>query len=285
MFRLRNPFVFNAETAPPPRVEVQPHPDILALRNGMKLPSRFKVEVSSPPEMEKDKKQCWLFEYGEGMYQMPNHGILENAEYVQPALTKASFVLWNKLQGRHTFPIALKTRGVQRAPIFGQLYRVPKKDIPSIDNHRWNGVYFGRKEAQVMLPWNKTITVHGDGVQPQTFSSRAYRPFNVWMYVGNPLTWMPKIRWDHEFWKRGGNCFKQAELTQNWELNKKVYVFDTDDVCKRNWPLNDLRFFRTRSAREQEKIWEIDNAEQDLYESDAKQTDREETLPAVPWRR
>lgn len=266
--RFQNPFVWSdplAQVIPAVLPKPPIHPDLRKLVEQSKIPSKFKIAYGAVPRIMCGNGRALLFEYGDAQFQCRNHDLLEDATLLHPAYTVQNFSLWNKLQGRSTFPIALSMRETPKAPIAGQLYRVTDKTLNDLDYHRDHGVSFVRKIIPIAIPYDQSMVVWTDGSEKraQSFSSTAFKITNAMVYIGAQERWKAHFNWDRNFYKKNGSDFRLATRLVDNRSNKPFFRFMPKDMGRNNLPTGDLRFFRTRSAYEQEMIFEYDIAEQE----------------------
>lgn len=163
-----------------------------------------RVDIEWTPYHTPDYQQLqdapgWpVFEYGEFKSYLPQHKKLK-AEMRAVAFTCEKMPLWAHHKGEETAAVALRINNPQlplrRASIVGEIYVVPTNNIPFLDNHRLNGVYFDRKMVKVCLP---------DGNQVRAF-----------MYVGKSKVFGPWLDWDHNFYRgREGSAFSVVAPTR-----------------------------------------------------------------------
>jgi len=295
--QIRNPFVWSdsPSSVPPTTLPKTPewmkgvtrtHPLLKSMVDQAKAGSKFHAAYGKVPRIVCGQDNTLLFEYGDAQYQYRNADLLENATYLHPAFTVARFSMWNKLQGRGTFPIALNMKELPKAPIAGQLYRIPTKTLNNLDYHRDNGVSFVRKILPIAIPYDQQMTVWTDGSRekPKSFQVPAYKITNAMVYVGSSLKWKDHLDWDLDF--HGGSDFRMGTRLVNKTDNRPYFRFLEKDQTggKRNVPHVDLRFFRTRSAHDQAMITEFDISEQEdwVYQQRKKIEDKFREKQAGP---
>lgn len=308
--QIRNPFVWSdpsstvPPTTPPKPPEwmkgvTQTHPLLKSLVEQAKAGSKFNTAYGKVPRIICGKDNVLLFEYGDAQFQYRNSDILENATYLHPAFTVARFSMWNKLQGRETFPIAFRMKELPKAVVAGQLFRIPVETLNDLDYHRDNGVSFNRKILPIAIPYDQQVTVwsaNGSVKKPQSFQVPSYKITNAMVYVGSSLKWREHLNWDLDF--HGGSDFRLGARLVDKTDNRPYFRFLEKDQTggKSNVPCVDLRFFRTRSAHDQAMINEFDISEQEDWvyqqrkkiedkfsENRAKQVGPSSRLPGLPF--
>jgi len=159
----------------------------------MRLLSRlFKKEPLYTPEFTPDFTELqdadeWpFFEYGDLKQGMTVNRMRKfHNKFGEPvglAFTAQHIPLWSRNAGPLSYPIAVDFLLNQTSPkshVMGELFNVPTKFIPTIDDHRMNGVYFDRKLVPLQLP---------DGSDIKAF-----------MYKGRKDFWSKWIEWDNDF--------------------------------------------------------------------------------------
>lgn len=224
---------------------------------------------SNLPKIECPAGKTLLFEYGDMMAGKNHHDDLGQSEWVNNAYTVPRFSLWNKWQGKHSFPIALNMSDetTQRAKIRGQLLRIPEETLEVLDKYRGKGVHFARRVVPLLIPINqRRIIVNGEVGEKRDsrMLSDEYilKPARAWMYVGLKSSWRAPIEWDRSFFKRSGSNFSLATLFRDWNLNRAYYKFD--DPLR--VPIqNPTRYLRLRSSYDQNRMEEIDITEEEEW--------------------
>lgn len=282
----RNPLVWGERVAslPPAPIPIQVHPDLKNLIEQAKLPSKFKCVLGAPPRVMCGNGRVLLFEYGDAQFQYRNADILGDSTYLHPAFTVQHFSLWNKLQGKSTFPLALSMKELPKAPVAGQLFRVPAKALNDLDYHRDNGVSFVRKIIPIAIPFEQRMTVWADGkdkAKAQSFYFKDFKVTNAMVYVASSSRWKDHLSWDQGFYKAGSD-FRLASRVTDKQSNKPFFKFMPDDQKKANLPLGNLDFFRTRSAYEQDMIYEYDISEQEDWANQQRKNIEERKEQAGP---
>lgn len=129
-----------------------------------------------------------VFVYGTMKRRHRAHDLIDDwSDFRGTAFTaNENWIMWKKKLGIGTFPIAMRIDHtmIPQARIKGELYLIDSFRIKDLDEVMLNGVEFRRKPVQVLVPFSRTVYVHGDPVKVDCVTK-----IPAWMYVGRYKYW------------------------------------------------------------------------------------------------
>lgn len=142
-----------------------------------------------------DPEKTYLFEYGELQQPLGYVDLLPAPLF--PAFSSPKFSMWGDREQENVpiavdFGYASRRLVVPRLRIKGGLYEISEDDLKALDEFRGNGVYFKRKDIQVVLPIPNDCN---DPVEIRAF-----------IYIASGKEWASRIQWDQDFY-RGSSRF------------------------------------------------------------------------------
>ena len=141
----------------------------------------------------KDFEKMRVFVYNELQKDQPKNSLLSSSEYCGACYTQNSdFVLYKKLLGKETFPIAMEVTKDNRfgissligdpGQVMGETYSVTPETIVELDNYLLNTVEFDRKRIKIVIPYFT-----------EADSACRYIETEAWMWVGRSEFWNDQL--------------------------------------------------------------------------------------------
>lgn len=150
-----------------------------------------------------------LFVYNNMMMGHRDSRAIEESVYMANAFTRATYKMFKKDLGPHSYPVALAKEGKITekwgelegpGPIRGELYLIRPQQFLVLDKELDNTVAFERRRVNLNVPSRKVIYAHEKnkieevtGVQfngtPRITVQSEMASVRAWMYVGNPDYW------------------------------------------------------------------------------------------------